>query len=685
MSRLSLLTNISSLTAQRNLSTSSAGLERSFTRLSSGMRINKSSDDAAGLSVASLLKADKRIYAQGIRNLNDGISYLNIAESAVSELTNVLFRIQEIAEQSANGTLSDTQRKPLQDEVTALQKEYNRIIESTRFNGMDILRGENVSVHLQAGYGELGKLTTQIGNTLISDAFEVQSAGDTIRVSTSSGGGQANGSSVIESVSADGRFLVFQSNANNLIPGISGSQVYIKNLETGELKLGSSSSNGIQGNSASSGSSISGNGQFLAFRSNASNLIPGVSGSQIYVKNLHTGELMLGSASDDGSAVTSDAGYLSADGRYLAFQSTANNVIPGVSGDQVYIKDILTGSVVLGSSNRSGQSGTGTSNGSSLSANGRFLSFQSNSSNLISGVSGWQVYVKDLFTGELTLGSSSTSGAQGNASSYEASISADGKYLAFQSNASNLIPGMGGEQVYVKNLITGELRLASSTEDWQNGSNNGSADISISADGRYVSFQSNSTNLVSGVSGWQVYRKDMQTGELELVSRSREGEADLNNGDMSNIQTPLISADGRSVYFGTASNNLVEGDTNGASGYDVFIRDLSKAGIDELSGMVVSNQSSARSTLTLAKDRLQELNLARAGIGASTARIETGISNLSIMTENIEAAASQIIDADIAEESARLVGNNILQQAGLAVLAQANKQPEITLQLLRAS
>ena len=117
MSRISLNSNIASLNAQRGFSDATKQLGQSFTRLSSGLRINRAADDAAGLAIASSLSVDRRIATQGVRNLNDGISLLNIAEGTMSELTNIVTRIQELAEQGANGTLGDAQRNALQKEV----------------------------------------------------------------------------------------------------------------------------------------------------------------------------------------------------------------------------------------------------------------------------------------------------------------------------------------------------------------------------------------------------------------------------------------------------------------------------------------------------------------------------------------------------------------------------------------
>ena len=145
--------NIASLRGQRQLAQTSAGLNKVFERLSSGQRINRASDDAAGISVASSLSSDARVFTQGVRNLNDGISALSIAEGALQQLSSVVTRVQELAEQSANGVYTNRQRAALDGEAQALSAEYQRIIESTEFNGRKLLDGTFDNVLIQAGYG----------------------------------------------------------------------------------------------------------------------------------------------------------------------------------------------------------------------------------------------------------------------------------------------------------------------------------------------------------------------------------------------------------------------------------------------------------------------------------------------------------------------------------------------------
>lgn len=169
--------NISSLKSQRQLSRSSTELTSVFERLSSGQRINKASDDAAGLAIADSLNSDARVFNQGVRNLNDGISLLNIADGALSNLSSVVIRLQELAEQSANGVYSQQQRAALDNEAQALKKEYFRIAQSTEFNGRKIFTGSgNGAVNLQAGFGVDAVLQASVGGAIGNGALSESSA-----------------------------------------------------------------------------------------------------------------------------------------------------------------------------------------------------------------------------------------------------------------------------------------------------------------------------------------------------------------------------------------------------------------------------------------------------------------------------------------------------------------------------
>lgn len=168
--------NIASLNAQRRVAESTSQLSKTYERLSSGLRINHASDDAAGLAISSKLQADSRIAAQGIRNVNDGISLLSVAQGALSGLSAIATRQLELAEQAANGSYSTKQRIALNTEANALVKEFNRIVESTKFNNISLLDTSLQGLRVQAGSGTDGGITFNIGDALSRTAGNVQFA-----------------------------------------------------------------------------------------------------------------------------------------------------------------------------------------------------------------------------------------------------------------------------------------------------------------------------------------------------------------------------------------------------------------------------------------------------------------------------------------------------------------------------
>jgi flagellin len=159
---ISIGSNITSLQAQRRLDGTGQKLSLAFNKLSSGYRINRGADDAAGLAIAESLKAQSRIASQAIRNTNDGISTIAIADGALGEVGNILARLAELASQSANGTLSTTQRSVISNEFVSLSSEIERIAAVTEFNGIKLLSGTN-TITIQVGTGS--GVSSQIGYT----------------------------------------------------------------------------------------------------------------------------------------------------------------------------------------------------------------------------------------------------------------------------------------------------------------------------------------------------------------------------------------------------------------------------------------------------------------------------------------------------------------------------------------
>lgn len=167
---INIRTNIPALSAQRNLEASSNRLSTSYQRLSSGLRINRSSDDAAGLAIAENLRAGSSTATVALRNANDGISVITIADQAVGQISNVLNRMAELAEQSSNGVIDNVQRSAIQNEFSALASEIERIAVTTKFNGLRLLDGQQ-DISFQIGFD--GASTSQ----LTYGAIDVRLAG----------------------------------------------------------------------------------------------------------------------------------------------------------------------------------------------------------------------------------------------------------------------------------------------------------------------------------------------------------------------------------------------------------------------------------------------------------------------------------------------------------------------------
>ena len=153
-------TNIASMNAQRNLSKVTNSLNKSYRKLSTGLRITSASDDAAGLAASERLRSQIRSLDQAKRNANDGISLVQTAEGSLEEVNNLMSRMRELAIQANNGTVSDTDKKTLNEEFTSLVSEVNRIAKSTEFNNIKLLDGSSSNLTFQVGFGTTGGTDT---------------------------------------------------------------------------------------------------------------------------------------------------------------------------------------------------------------------------------------------------------------------------------------------------------------------------------------------------------------------------------------------------------------------------------------------------------------------------------------------------------------------------------------------
>ena len=346
------------------------------------------------------------------------------------------------------------------------------------------------------------------------------------RVSVSSNEVQGNSFSYGPALTPDVRYVGFSSYATNLVPGDTngpypiGHDVFVRDRQTGTTERVSVGAGGAQ--------------------SNGDSFVPS----------------------------------LSDDGRYVAFQSDGGNLVPGDTNavTDIFVRDRVGGTTERVNLDSSGAQANGASSIPFLSADARYVVFASDATNLVVGDTNAvrDIFVRDRQTGTTERVSVDSSGAQANSFSYAGPISADGRYVAFASNASNLVAGdsNGVLDSFVRDRQTGTTERVSVSSGGAEGNGDAVAPA-ISSDGRQVAFQSESDNLVAGDTNgrWDMFLRDRLTGTTERVSVASNGAQ--GNAD-SGIQGPAISADGRYVAFDSLAS-FVEADAN--SWNDVYVRD----------------------------------------------------------------------------------------------------------------
>jgi Tol biopolymer transport system component len=339
------------------------------------------------------------------------------------------------------------------------------------------------------------------------------------------------------------------------------------------------SATGEQANGDSNGTSTSGTGRWVVFASDASNLVPGDTNgaSDIFLRDLRTNTISLVSRSSTGKQgnLASSSPVISADGGWVAFSSYANNLVPGDTNGQpdIFVRNLITGETTVVSLSNSGGLGNNRSLFPSISGDGSRVAFESFASNLVTGDTNGvaDVFLRDLSTDKTELISQSSSERQGFARSGDASISANGQAVAFDSQSGNFVPNDVNREpdVFVRNLLTGRTVLASVNSSGGQATGGSSFGPSLSPGGRRVVFQSDASNLVAsdttGTESEDVFLHDLRDGTTQLVSVSSSGA----QGDNSSDQPSIC---GNLVLFQSLADNLVPDDTNG--GRNVFIHDL---------------------------------------------------------------------------------------------------------------
>lgn len=543
-------TNVSSLTAQRNLNTSQASLQVSLQRLSSGLRINSAKDDAAGLAISERFSAQIRGLDQARRNANDGISLAQTAEGALQSSGDILQRIRELAVQSANATNSSTDRNAINAEVQQLTQELQRIATTTEFNGQKLLDGSFSAATFQVGANANQTITATSGN------FQVQSYGNYriggLKAYTANGVGD-----LVKGSTEGANITQFGTDADTSKIAANGTLTFATSTGTYDVKY--------TGGTAGSAQS-------------AEQVAAAINQAQTGVTASAITSFVLGSAAD-GSGGTG-VGFM---------QNTAYSFLIATDTANATPSSFTTISFTTG----------GVTSSSSVNSLDQ-LNAAAQAFNDVAGKTGLTAKI----------------------------VQTDNATATY---ALQLTNEAGKDVRIVNNSTTDAISLA---------------DTKV-LDGDTTTSGNNQTLAAIGTAGtWTAGSGSWVTGQVVLDS------------DKS------FSVTESTAQWMKATT------TTGAQ-------------LQSSEKIDVSTIDSANRTLAIVDSALAAINSQRARYGALQSRFDNTITNLQTTSENLNASRSRIRDADFAEETAKLTRAQILQQAGTAMLSQANNLPQQVLTLLR--
>lgn len=433
---------------------------------------------------------------------------------------------------------------------------------SVAFDGQTILSGA-IEYSVSNPYCNVNSFTPGQAHLFSTDCPEpkVHVPGSIERASVSSAGVQGDGMSLIPQVSGDGRWVAFESDATTHVEGDENGQrdVFVRDLWNGTTELLSVTASGEQGNLSSSRPALSHDGSIAVFRSKATNFDSSGAAinEDIFRLDRATGGILRVSIGSNGEVADANCFWprVSADGDVITFHSGSTTLVPGDSNggwSDIFVRDLTTGETEIVSRSTAGQQGSGNSQYASLSPDGRWVVFESTAALDAADVnSSFDVYLHDRDSDVTSLVSRSTGGAAGDGNSMRGSVSADGRFVAFLSSATNLgCPHGTTDNLYLRDLATQETRCISPSP--------GGQDPRISACGRWVTFSSN-WNLVPEDTNSKddVYVHDLQRGTTRRLSESRLGE----QGD-GHSRYPGTSATASTVVFDSEATTLVPFNTN---------------------------------------------------------------------------------------------------------------------------
>jgi flagellin len=618
-------TNIGSLNAQRSLNSTNNAMQKSLERLSSGYRINKAADDAAGLAISEKMRGQIRGLNQAVRNSQSAISLIQTAEGALNETQSILQRMRELAVQAASDTNTADDRLKIQSEMDQLAKEITRISNTTEFNTQNLLNGGIMN-------GNIGELTFQIGAnasqniSLSINAMDAQTLGvarDAITAKVSAtntaklSSAEADLGIATNNKLADGNYTVTVAQVAAGKPivtpssGASSASGAVTGMATADTSVTLTYTEGVTGASAKlTAENVGNNGDNLVFDFGASGAT--ANGITIKISDAGVSGAVTAAWDSDTNTITIN----------LSKDTKTNNTASNIENA---IRALGSGGIVNLSGGGTLDLKTLTVTGSGDFASASGVGYQSGS------LSGAGDYVLGQLTG----------GAATKASGWTAAGDLTGSY--------------SGSATEIVNGLTIDFSKLTGTSNGDTVTITGYKDASTTVQ----LFNS------SGAAIGDAVKIDPDNGGTYTIGNS-------GTGKMSVTFDAGQAAAGSTVVTVEKMSSTSAVFENGQKADDAEIT----GGID------ISTQEAANRAVTIINDAITKVSEERAKLGAYQNRLEHTINNLQAAAENLTAAESRIRDVDMAAEMSNFTKNQILSQAGVAMLAQANQVPQAVLKLL---
>jgi flagellin len=712
---LTINTNVASLNAQRNLTKSQGELATAMQRLSSGLRINSAKDDAAGLAISDRMTSQIRGLNQAARNANDGISMAQTAEGALQETTNILQRMRELAIQSANDTNSASDRESLQAEVNQLQQEMTRIASSTSFNNRNVLDGTLNNAQFQVGANANETITFSIPSAKSED-LGINSLKST---ATPAGSVPATTQSIFAlTASAAGPTTAAGNNINaqtitltNDVTTTTANLTVLADMSAGAIAaLVTPAVTASTGWTATATTTAT-----LGTLQNAGDVSFTLAGS-------------VGSTTINTTiAATTD---LSALNTAINNASTLTGITSTISGNVITLTDASGADIKLDDFLNTG-TGTVSVSGTNLTSGAATDSITIGGTVTFTGPGNTGVTTTGTGANLTTTTTPATTPLGIETATIAAANTSAGNNVAAQTltivgpNDTRDVEVLANESAYTiahnVNLetsltgVTAESRTTATISDLVSygtisfeiqGSNSDAIEVSATVDpddltelASAINDKSGSTGILATLSGNKksitltqaegydikignyTHSSDLATDTITITGHEGTG-VQLAGNSGSTTDSTVVG--GEVTFYSTGSFN-VQSTVEGGLG-SIFNSNANVANASQLSTVAtidISTVAGATDAIKAIDGAISQIDSLRGDLGAIQNRFENTISNLQNVSENLSAARSRILDADIAQETSIMTKNNILQQAGVSILTQANQTPQLALQLLQ--